>query len=133
MKAVLHSKRASVSQRKEHVPQAGHESRVSSRPRRSYTATEAKNQFGRVLDEVLQGATVVITKHDAPKAVLISVDEFNALKQAPQAKLNTLSAEFDELLSRMQTATARAGMERAFDASPARLGKAAVAMARKRG
>jgi prevent-host-death family protein len=100
---------------------------------RSYTATEAKNEFGRVLDEVLQGATVVITKHDAPRAVLISLDRFNAMQQAPQLKLNTLSAEFDALLARMQTTTARAGMERAFKASTEQLGKTAVSAARKRG
>lgn len=100
---------------------------------RSYTATEAKNEFGRVLDQALQGATIVITKHDAPRAVLISIDKFNALQQAPQLKLDTLTAEFDALLTRMQTTTARAGMKRAFNASPEQLGKAAVDAARKRG
>jgi hypothetical protein len=61
------------------------------------------------------------------------MDKFNALQQAPQLKLNTLSTEFDALLARMQTATARAGMKRAFDASVEQLGKAAVGAARKRG
>lgn len=101
--------------------------------RRFYTATEAKNEFGRLLDEALQGATVVITKHDAPKAVLLSIDNFNELKQAPQLTLDTMSGEFDALLEQMQTAAARTGMERAFHASPARMGKAALAAARKRG
>lgn len=80
----------------------------------------------------MQGATVVITKHDSPKAVLISMDRFNALTQAPQLKLNVLSEQFDALLARMQTAAARSGMEAAFHASPERLGKAALAAARKR-
>jgi len=39
------------------------------------TATEAKNKFGRLLEKAMQGGVVVITKHDAPKAVLISMDE----------------------------------------------------------
>jgi len=43
------------------------------------TATDAKNKFGRVLEKVIQGGLVVITKHDEPKAVLISMREFNAL------------------------------------------------------
>jgi len=76
---------------------------------------------------------VVITKHDAPKAVLVSVDEFNALAGAAESKLDTLSSEFDALLARMQTRKARAGMKAAFDASPKQLGRAAVAAARKRG
>jgi len=97
------------------------------------SATVAKNKFGHILERVMQGGTVVITKHDTPKAVLISVDEFDALSRAGQVKLDTLSGEFDALLARMQTPAARAGMQAAFDASPKQLGKAARAAARKRG
>lgn len=97
------------------------------------SATVAKNQFGRILEGVIRGGTVVITKHDAPKAVLISVEEFHALSRANQTRLDTLSREFDALLVRMQTPAARAGMKAAFGASPKQLGKTAVAAARKRG
>lgn len=97
------------------------------------TATDMKNEFGRVLEKVIRGDIVVITKHDEPKAVLISVHEFNALSNADRVKLDTLSGEFDALLARMQTAAARTGMKTAFEASPKQLGKAAVAVARKRG
>jgi prevent-host-death family protein len=100
---------------------------------RPCTATEAKNEFGRILDQAAQGVTVVITKHDAPRAVLISVERFNALRQAPQLKLDALTAEFDDLLAGMQTSTARNAMERSFNASPGQLGKAAIRAARKRG
>lgn len=96
------------------------------------SATEAKNEFGRILETVIQGGTVVITKHDSPKAVLISMDEFNALSNAHRAELKSLSEEFDGFLARMQTPAARAGMNAAFHATPKRLGKAAVAAARRR-
>jgi antitoxin Phd len=99
----------------------------------SFTATDAKKEFGRLLEMVIQGGVVVITRHEAPKAVLLSVDEFNALAHATDNKLDTLSGEFDALLARMQTSKARAGMKAAFEASPKQLGKAAVAAARKRG
>lgn len=99
----------------------------------SVTATEAKKEFGRVLETVMQGGVVVITKHDAPKAVLMSVDEFEALSRAGGATLDALSEQFDTLLARLQTPKARAGMKAAFNASPKQLGKAAVAVARKRG
>ncbi|MBI1735684.1 MAG: type II toxin-antitoxin system Phd/YefM family antitoxin [Candidatus Rokubacteria bacterium] len=99
----------------------------------SFTATEAKNEFGRALDIVNGGGVVVITKRDAPKAVLVSVEEFNALARTAERTLDTLSNEFDAMLARMQTRQARAGMKAAFDASPERLGRAAVAAARKRG
>jgi prevent-host-death family protein len=98
-----------------------------------FTATQAKNEFGRVLEAVLHGDTVVITKHDAPKAVLISVDGFNRLTHATELALDTLSGEFDELLDRMQTPKFRHAMREAFAASPKELGKAAVTAARKRG
>ena len=99
----------------------------------SFTASEAKNEFGRLLEKAIQGDVVRITKHDVPKAVLISVEEFEALSRAPEAKIDSLSAEFDALLSRMQVPSAREAMEAAFHASPARLGSAAVKAARKGG
>lgn len=99
----------------------------------SVSASEAKSEFGRVLEMAIQGGAVVITKHDSPKAVLISVENFNALSGAAQTKLDTLSHEFDALLAGMQTSKARRGMKAAFAASGRRLGKAAVAAARSRG
>ena len=99
------------------------------------TATEAKNKFGRLLEKAMQGGVVVITKHDAPKAVLISMDEYTALASAPESRINSLSAEFDSRLMRMQRPGARNAMKSAFHASPKQIGKAAVinVAARKRG
>jgi prevent-host-death family protein len=99
----------------------------------TFTSTVAKNEFGRILEIALRGRVVVITKHDTPKAVLVSLDEFNAMTRVPERTLDTLTGDFDALLARMQTPKARAGMKAAFDASPKDLGKAAVAAARKRG
>ncbi|HXO28467.1 MAG TPA: type II toxin-antitoxin system Phd/YefM family antitoxin [Thermoanaerobaculia bacterium] len=99
----------------------------------TFTATDAKNEFGRVLDTALEKGAVVITRHDAPKAVLLAIGEFDALVAAGERTLDTLTGEFDELLARMQTSTARRGMADAFNATPARLGRAAVAAAKKRG
>ena len=44
--------------------------------------------------------------------------------------LDDLSAEFDGLLAHMQTPQARKGVEAAFNASPAELGRAAVKAAK---
>jgi antitoxin Phd len=96
------------------------------------SATDAKNRLGEVLDSVIQDGMVLITKHETPKAVLLSREEYAALSSAAQTRLDTLNGEFDALLARMQTAKARAGMKAAFNASPKQLGKAAVAVARKR-
>ena len=99
----------------------------------SFSATKAKNEFGSVLEKVIQGNVVMITKHRAPKAVLMSTEEFNALTHATESRLDTLSGEFDELFARMQTPRARSARKAAFDASPRQLGRAARAAARKRG
>jgi antitoxin Phd len=99
----------------------------------SVTATDAKKQFGRVLEMVLRGGAVVITKHDAPKAILLSVEEFNALTRGAGSQLDSLGADFDAMLARMQSPRARAAMRAAFGASPKELGRAAVAAARRRG
>jgi antitoxin Phd len=98
----------------------------------SVTASEAKGEFARVLEMAIQGGAVVITKHDAPKAVVISVETFNALAGATDTTLDTLNREFDALLVRLQASTARRGMKAAFAASGKQLGRAAVAVARTR-
>ena len=95
-------------------------------------ATRLKNEFGTVLEQAVRGGAVAITRHDTPKAVLVSYDEFQALVRERTPSLNDLSAEYDVLLARMQTLKSRKGMQAAFTASPAELGRAAVKAARKR-
>ena len=99
----------------------------------SVTASEAKTEFARVLEIAARGGGVVVTKHDAPKAIVLSVENFNALAAAAETNLDTLDREFDALLARMQTPKARRGMKTAFDASGQQLGQAAVAATRRRG
>ena len=94
-------------------------------------ATKVKNEFGAVLEKATHNGAVAITRHDTPKAVLLSYDEFESLIKVRSRSLGDLGAEFDDLLARMQTPKAKKGMKAAFNASPARLGRAAVKAARK--
>lgn len=94
-------------------------------------ATKVKNEFGTILEKATHGGAVAITRHDTPKAVLISFDEFESLTRERSHTLQDLGSAFDALLGRMQTAKARKGMAAAFNASPVRLGRAAVKAARK--
>ncbi len=96
----------------------------------SIASTDVKNAFGTMLDRVAAGSPVAITRHDAPRAVLISYEEFQSLARSRTQGLAALDAEFDDLLARMQTAKAKKGMADAFDATPAVLGRAAVKAAR---
>ena len=94
-------------------------------------ATRAKNEFGTLLEKATHGGAIAITRHDTPKAVLLSYNEFESLVQTRSRSLDNLGAEFDELLARMQTPKAKRAMEAAFNASPAKLGRAAAKAARK--
>ena len=95
----------------------------------SVPATQLKNELGALLDRATRGGAVAITRHDKPRAVLISFEEFAALARLRSPDLAELDAEFDNLLARMQTPASRAGMAAAFDAGPVALGRAAVAAA----
>ena len=94
-------------------------------------ATKVKNEFGSVLEQAMHGGAVAITRHDLPKAVLLSYEEFVALVKDRAPQLNDLANEFDALLADMQTAKARQGMAKAFEAPASQLGRAAVTAARK--
>jgi prevent-host-death family protein len=95
-------------------------------------ATRFKNELARVLEQVMRGGAVAITRHDAPKAVLMDYEEFVALTRDRAPVLNDLVVEYDTLLERMQTPAARKAMDKAFNATPEQLGRAAVKAARKR-
>lgn len=82
-----------------------------------FTATDAKKDFGRALDVAARGGLVVITKHDDVKAVLLSVDEFNALVQPDSRRLDQLRQEFDVLLADLQKPAAKGGKAAASAAS----------------
>jgi antitoxin Phd len=90
------------------------------------TASRFKNEFGAVFEQAALNGAVVITKHDTPRAVLVSFAEFEALTASVTPALDDLSDRFDQLLAAMQTPQAKAGVAAAFDATPEELGAAAV-------
>ena len=94
-------------------------------------ATKVKNEFGAILEQANHGGAVAITRHDTPKAVLLSYEEFVSLVKVRARTLDDLGAAFEQLLAGMQTSKARKGVDAAFKASPAELGRAAVKAARK--
>jgi len=86
-----------------------------------YTASEAKHNFGQLLDTALRAGPVTITKQRKPTAVLISLDDYKALTQVEDRTLAVLSAEFDRRYETMQAPGAAAAMQRAFDAAEGEL------------
>lgn len=65
-------------------------------------ATKLANQAGAVTREVLRRGAAVITKHDEPVMVLMSVERYAELERAAAPDLGELTREFDALYARMQ-------------------------------
>ena len=92
-----------------------------------FTASEAKHNFGHLLDTALRVGPVTITKQSKPTAMLISLDDYHALTQVEDRTLAVLSAEFDRRYETMQAPGAAAAMQRAFDTPETQLRAFAVA------
>jgi len=88
----------------------------------SVTATIAKNTFGAILDKAVAGGIVAITKRDKPRAVVISMEEYQALQARVSDPLQGLHREFDALVARMQKPRARAAGNALFAATSGKLG-----------
>ena len=86
------------------------------------TATEFKQHVGRYLD-VARTGRVIIERQKRPLAVLISIEEYEALNPTATRVIDTLTDEFDALVSRMRRPDFDKAMEKAFAAPPGALGK----------
>lgn len=93
-------------------------------------ASQAKTTFGEVLDRVATTGGVAITRHNVPRAVLISWEEFESLSKARSDSLDALADEFEGLLTSMQDPRVEEAMAAAFAYTPEQLGQAAFEAAR---
>ena len=110
-----------------------HESapRVAEMP--TISATELKNATADVFEQVAARRAVAITRHDKPRAVLLSIDQYEALAaQHNPPWLEQLHEEYRGLLDRMQGPDQRAAAEKLFKATPEELGEAALWAAQQR-
>jgi prevent-host-death family protein len=91
------------------------------------SATELKNATADVFEKVATHRAVAITRHDKPRAVLLSVAQYEALAGHEHPEwLEKLHEEYRGMLDRMQGPEQRAAAERAFNATSEELGEAAV-------
>lgn len=97
----------------------------------SSAASELKNAFKGVFQQVLEVGAVSITRNRKREAILLSAELYDQIiaELAARDPLETLRKDYDERFVAMQTDKAQAGYEDAFDASPGELGKAAVSSA----
>lgn len=90
------------------------------------SATKLVAGMQKVTSAVMTHGAVVVTRHDEPAMVLMSIDRYLALEQAAEPDLDALTKQFDDMFTRMQGDEAAEAMESAFAMVPAELGKAAV-------
>ena len=91
------------------------------------SATDLKNATADVFEQVAAKRAVAITRHEKPRAVLLSVEQYEALtgQQNPDW-LEKLHEEYRGMLDRMQGPEQRAAAEKLFKATPEELGEAAL-------
>ena len=94
-------------------------------------ASELKNAFKGVFNQVLKGGAVSITRNRKREAILLSVELYDQIVEELAARdpLEILRKDYDKRFATMQTNKAQAGYERAFGASPDELGKNAISRA----
>jgi hypothetical protein len=66
-------------------------------------ATELANRAGAVTREVLRRGAAVITQHDEPVMVMMTVERYAELERAAAPDLDKLTRDFDALYARMQS------------------------------
>jgi prevent-host-death family protein len=96
------------------------------------TATELKNATADVFEQVAAKQAVAITRHEKPRAVLLSVEQYEALTGQRPDWLEQLHEEYRGMLDRMQGPEQRAAADRAFNATPRELGEAALRAAQQK-
>lgn len=90
------------------------------------SATKLVAGMQKVTSAVMTHGAVVVTRHDQPAMVLMSIERYLELEQAAEPDLDALTRQFDDMFARMQGNEAAQAMEDAFAMSPAELGRAAV-------
>lgn len=96
----------------------------------SVSATHLVAGMQKVTSTVMAQGAVVITRHDEPAMVLMSVDRYLKLEQAAEPNLDALTRQFDDMFAAMQGDRAAAAMADAFAMTPQQLGRAALRAAR---
>jgi hypothetical protein len=95
------------------------------------SATRLVAGMQKVTSAVMAEGAVVVTRHDQPSMVLMSIDRYLKLREAAEPDLDQLTQQFDDLYSRMQAPGVAEEMEDIFGADPQALGDAAVRAAER--
>ena len=90
------------------------------------TASELKNQFSKVV-RLAAREPVAITRHNRREFVILTTEQYEEFLQSRLAPLESLAADFDQMIEKMNTPEDRAGRTSFFQASAV---KPSVALAK---
>jgi prevent-host-death family protein len=92
--------------------------------------SDAKKSLGAIFEDVAAGRPVAILKHNQRRAVLLSIEDFDALTKYQADALARLTSRYDQLMATMQGDAHRKGADAFFAMSGDDMGKAALAATR---
>jgi PHD/YefM family antitoxin component YafN of YafNO toxin-antitoxin module len=106
------------------APDSAERRRMQALP--SVSATQLVSGMNKVTSTVMTHGAVVVTRHEQPAMVLMSIERYLALENAAEPDLDQLTHRFDEMFDRMQGDAAAQRMADAFAMAPEALGAAAL-------
>lgn len=106
------------------APDSAERRRMQALP--SVSATQLVSGMNKVTSTVMAHGAVVVTRHEQPAMVLMSIERYLALENAAEPDLDQLTHRFDEMFDRMQGDAAAQRMADAFAMAPEALGAAAL-------
>ncbi|HTJ79725.1 MAG TPA: type II toxin-antitoxin system prevent-host-death family antitoxin [Rariglobus sp.] len=89
------------------------------------TASVLKNKFSEVA-RLASSGPLAVSRHNRREFVILTAEQYEALQQSRRAPLESLTAEFDQMVAKMNTPAGKRASASLFSASPKTLGKAAV-------
>ncbi len=89
------------------------------------SASDLKNKFSEVA-RLAAREPLAVTRHNRREYVILTVGQYEQFQQSQRAPLENLTAEFDQLVARMNTRKAKRATAALFSASAKTLGQAAL-------
>ena len=80
------------------------------------TASVLKNKFSEVARRT-SGGPLAVSRHNRREFVILTAEQYEELQQARRAPLESLTAEFDQMVARMNTPADRTARRSFFKAS----------------
>ncbi|MEO7414805.1 MAG: type II toxin-antitoxin system Phd/YefM family antitoxin [Opitutaceae bacterium] len=94
------------------------------------SASDLKNKFSEVA-RLAAREPLAVTRHNRREYVILTAGQYEELQQSRRAPLASLTAEFDQLVARMNTPKAKRATAALFSASSKALGQAALKARRR--